>query len=186
MIGGVYQTKHNTNQTNTVTYQNVERAKQLAALDFLKSNLWQTQNWLMDNRIISEIKGEGGLISLQNLQRSALNRLLSVKRLNRILSANITLIGQGMEASELLNHLYADLMIAPKNIDLSQKSLQIHFATQLKSLLNEDELNPAIRADIQGLLSKIKKLAKKKSKTANQNSKNHFNYLKEVAQVELD
>ena len=186
MIGGVYQTKHNTNQTNTVTYQNVERAKQLAALDFLKSNLWQTQNWLMDNRIISEIKGEGGLISLQNLQRSALNRLLSVKRLNRILSANTTLIGQGMEASELLNHLYEDLMIAPKNIDLSQKSLQIHFATQLKSLLNEDELNPAIRADIQGLLSKIKKLAKKKSKTANQNSKNHFNYLKEVAQVELD
>jgi hypothetical protein len=186
MIGGVYQTKHNTNQTNTVTYQNVERAKQLAALDFLKSNLWQTQNWLMDNRIISEIKGEGGLISLQNLQRSALNRLLSVKRLNRILSENTTLMGQGMEASELLNHLYADLMIAPKNIDLSQKSLQIHFATQLKSLLNEDELNPVIRADIQGLLSKIKKLAKKKSKTANQNSKNHFNYLKEVAQVELD
>ena len=186
MIGGVYQTKHHTNQTNTVTYQNVERAKQLAALDFLKSNLWQTQNWLMDNRIISEIKGEGGLISLQNLQRSALNRLLSVKRLNRILSANTTLMGQGMEASELLNHLYADLMTAPKNLDLSQKSLQIHFATHLKSLLKEDKLNPTIKADVQGLLGKIEKLAKKKSKTANQSSKNHFNYLKEVAQVELD
>ncbi len=186
MIGGVYQTKHHTNQTNTVTYQNVERAKQLAALDFLKSNLWQTQNWLMDNRIISEIKGEGGLISLQNLQRSALNRLLSVKRLNRILSANTTLIGQGMEASVLLNHLYADLMTAPKNLDLSQKSLQIHFATHLKSLLKEDKLNPTIKADVQGLLGKIEKLAKKKSKTANQSSKNHFNYLKEVAQVELD
>lgn len=186
MIGGVHETRHTTNQTNAITYQNVERTKQLAALDFLKSNLWQTQNWLMDNRIISEIKGEGGLISLQNLQRSALNRLLSVKRLNRILSANTTLMGQGMEASELLNHLFADLITAPKNLDLSQKSLQIHFATHLKSLLKEDKLNPTIKADVQGLLGKIEKLAKKKSKTANQSSKNHFNYLKEVAQVELD
>ena len=186
MIGGIHETRHTTNQTNAITYQNVERAKQLAALDFLKSNLWQTQNWLMDNRIISEIKGEGGLISLQNLQRSALNRLLSVKRLNRIISANTTLLGQGMEASELLNHLYADLMTAPKNLDLSQKSLQIHFATHLKSLLKEDKLNPTIKADVQGLLGKIEKLAKKKSKTANQSSKNHFSYLEEIAQVELD
>ena len=186
MIGGIHETRHTTNQTNAITYQNVERAKQLAALDFLKSNLWQTQNWLMDNRIISEIKGEGGLISLQNLQRSALNRLLSVKRLNRIISANTTLLGQGMEASELLNHLYADLMTAPKNLDLSQKSLQIHFATHLKSLLKEDKLNPTIKADVQGLLGKIEKLAKKKSKTVNQSSKNHFSYLEEIAQVELD
>ena len=186
MIGGVHETRHNTNQTNAVTYQNVDRAKQLAALDFLKSNLWQTQNWLMDTSLISEIKGDGGLINLQNLQRSALNRLLNVKRLNRMLSANASLVGQGMTTTELLDLLYTDLITTPKNLDLSQKSLQIHLATHLKSLLEEDKLNPSIKADVQGLLSKIEKLAKKKGKTANQNSKNHFNHLKEVARVKLE
>ena len=184
IIGGVNETRHNTNQSKAVTYQNVERTKQLAALDFLKIHLWQTQNWLIDKQIISEIKGEGGLISLQNLQRSALNRLLSVKRLNRMLSANASLVGQGMDAAELLNHLYTDLITTSKNLDLSQKSLQLHFTTQLKVLLEEDKLNPSVKAEIKGMLHKIEKFAKKKSKTANQSSKNHFIYLEEIAQVE--
>ena len=184
MIGGVYQTRHTTNQKEAVTYQNVERNKQLAALNFLKIHLWETQNWLMDKQIISEIKGEGGLIILQNLQRSALNRLLSVRRLNRMLSANASLVGQGMDAAELLNHLYSDLITAPKALDLSQKSLQLHFATQLKALLEEDKLNPSVKADIKGMLYKLEKHAKKKSKTANESDKNHFNYLKEIAHAE--
>ena len=184
MIGGVYQTRHHTNQNTVVTYQNVERNKQLAALDFLKVHLWKTQNWLMNKQIISEIKGEGGLINLQNLQRSALNRLLSVRRLNRMLSANASLVGQGMDAAELLNRLYTDLITAPQELDLSQKSLQLHFATQLKALLEEDKLNPSVKAEIKGMLYKLEKLAKKKSKTTNESNKNHFNYLKEIAQAE--
>ena len=184
MIGGVYQTRHHTNQSTAVTYQNVERNKQLAALNFLKIHLWETQNWLMDKQIISEIKGEGGLINLQNLQRSALNRLLSVRRLNRMLSANASLVGQGMDAAELLNHLYTDLITAPKALDLSQKSLQLHFTTQLKALLEEDKLNPSVKAEIKGMLFKLEKHAKKKSKTTNESDKNHFNYLKEIAQAE--
>ena len=183
MIGGVYQTRHHTNQSTTVTYKNVERNKQLAALNFLKTHLWETQNWLMDKQIISEIKGEGGLINLQNLQRSALNRLLSVRRLNLMLSANASIVGQGMDAAELLNHLYTDLITAPQDLDLSQKSLQLHFATQLKALLEEDKLNPSVKAEIKGMLYKFEKLAKKKSKTANQSNKNHFNYLKEITQT---
>ena len=184
MIGGVYQTRHNTNQSKAITYQNVERKKQLAALNFLNIHLWKTQNWLMDKQIISEIKEDGALISLQNLQRSALNRLLSVKRLNRMLSANASLVGQGMDTTELLNHLYNDLIAVPKKLDLSQKSLQLHFATQLKALIKEEKLNPTVKAEIKGTLKKIEKIAKKKSKTANESSSNHFNYLKEIAQVD--
>ena len=184
MIGGVYQTRHNTNQSKAITYQNVERKKQLAALNFLNIHLWKTQNWLMDKQIISEIKEDGALISLQNLQRSALNRLLSVKRLNRMLSANASLVGQGMDTTELLIHLYNDLIAVPKKLDLSQKSLQLHFVTQLKALIKEEKLNPTVKAEIKGTLKKIEKIAKKKSKTANERSSNHFNYLKEIAQVD--
>ena len=98
---------------------------------------------------------------MQNLQRSALNRLLSVRRLNRMLSTNTSLVGQGMDAAELLNHLYADLITSPKTLDLSQKSLQLHFATQLRELLEEDKLNPSVKAEIKGMLYKLEKFAKK-------------------------
>jgi hypothetical protein len=89
-----------------------------------------------------------------------------------------------MDAAELLNHLYADLITSPKTLDLSQKSLQLHFATQLRELLEEDKLNPSVKAEIKGMLYKLEKFAKKKSKTANQSNKNHFNYLKEITQTE--
>ena len=101
-----------------------------------------------------------------------------------MLSANASLVGQGMDATELLNHLYQDLITTPKELDLSQKSLQLHFVTQLKVLLEEDKLNPTLKAEIKGILQKIEKLAKKRGKTANERSRNHFNYLKEIAQGE--
>ena len=184
MIGGVYETRHSSSQTNAITFKNVEKDKQLSALKFLNNNLWKTQNWLIDNRLISEIKDEGGLITLQNLQRSALNRLLNVKKLNRMLSTNATLVGVGLSPQELLNQLFINLVKHPEAVDLSQKSLQLHFATQLKSLLKEDKLNPTIKADIKAVLSKVEKEAKKKSKSANQSRKNHFNYLMTLSSSE--
>ncbi len=184
IIGGINETRHFTSQTDVVTYKNVARNKQLAALAFLDNNLWQTQNWLLNKRLLSEIKKEGGLIRLQNLQRSALNRLISVKRLNRMLSANTTLEGQGLAPQELLNRVYTSLIVAPKSLDLSQKSLQLHFVAQLKSLLKEEKLNPIIKAAISELLTKVKKKAKRQAKTGDQNSKNHFKYLAEVCALE--
>ncbi|MGB1449841.1 MAG: zinc-dependent metalloprotease [Flavobacteriaceae bacterium] len=184
MIGGVYQTRHNTNQTKAVTYQNVERNKQLAALRFLEQHLWQTQNWLMDTGLLSEIKGEGGLIPLQNLQRSALNRLLSVRRLNRMISASETLVGQGLNPTELLNQVNKSLMESKLPLDLSRKSLQIHFVTQLNSLLIEEKLNPSIKSEIKGILTQIHKKAKKQRKIETQSDKNHFGYIAEISQSE--
>lgn len=184
MIGGVYQTRHNTNQNKAVTYQNVERNKQLAALRFLEQHLWQTQNWLMDTGLLSEIKGEGGLIPLQNLQRSALNRLLSVRRLNRMISASETLVGQGLNPTELLNQVNKSLMESKLPLDLSRKSLQIHFVTQLNSLLIEEKLNPSIKSEIKGILTQIHKKAKKQRKIGTQSDKNHFGYIAEISQSE--
>ena len=58
------------------------------------------------------------------------------------------------------------------------------FRDSVKELLEEDKLNPSVKAEIKGMLNKLEKLAKKKSKTANESDKNHFNYLKEIAQSE--
>ena len=96
MIGGVYETRHSTNQPSAITYKNVDQNDQLNALKFLNNHLWQSPSWLMNPKLVSEIKGEGVLLMIQNLQRSALNRMINTKKLNRMLSTQITLVGNGL------------------------------------------------------------------------------------------
>ena len=77
LVGGIYDTPHNENQKNVYRYVNVDKSKQIEALGFLDKNLWTTQDWLMKPDLISQIRGEGVLNSVQGLQLQALGRLLS-------------------------------------------------------------------------------------------------------------
>ena len=68
LVGGIYDTKHNENQKNVTRFSNVDKDKQLEALSFLHENLWSTQYWLMDKNLVSQIKGEGVLTTIQQIQ----------------------------------------------------------------------------------------------------------------------
>ena len=182
IIGGVNETLHTSKQDQVITYKNVPKQKQLEALDFLQQNLWSTQNWLLDPTVISEFESEGGLNKIQNLQRSALNRLLSVKKLNRMLSTHMTVVGDGLLPSTMMDKLYQDLIVSPNKPDLSQKSLQLFFVQQLQKVLAEEKLNVNINAEVRGLLKKIKKTAKRKIRSQPKN-KNHFEALAALAEL---
>ena len=60
----------------------------------------------MNPELISKIKEKGALKRIQNIQRSALNRILSVSRLNRMLSTYLTLNNKGFDPVELIDSLY--------------------------------------------------------------------------------
>ena len=104
LIGGINETIMVKGQNN-IPYQNLNITSQKKALDFLDDNLWQTQSWLIDPELISKIKPEGGLKTIQNLQFAALNQILSVQRLNRMLSTKNTIIGNGLSPEILIDHL---------------------------------------------------------------------------------
>src|SRR6056300_1895668 len=106
MIGGINETLMFKGQQNT-PYKNVAASEQRKALSFLDVHLWSTQNWLVDPELISKIKKEGGLERLQNIQYSALYQILSVVRLNRMLSAGLTLEGVGLSPDALLEEIYS-------------------------------------------------------------------------------
>jgi len=182
IIGGVNETLHTSKQDQVITYKNVPKQKQLEALDFLQQNLWNTQNWLLDPTVISEFEGEGGLNKIQNLQRSALNRLLSVKKLNRMLSTHTTVVGDGLLPSTMMDKLYQDLIVSPNKPDLSQQSLQLFFVQQLQKVLAEEKLHVNIHTEVRGLLKKIKKTAKRKIRSQPKN-KNHFEALAALAEL---
>lgn len=178
IVGGVYHTRHTTRQSSVVTYENVPFEKQEAALSFLNTNLWKTQKWLMDKAWIGEFAEKGILSRIQNIQKSALKRLLDTEQLNRMHSSWATLPGKGMPVNTLLHRLSQDLcQNNTSNPDLFQRNLQLYFTTHLQSLLADEKLDPVIKTSIHYELRQLEKWAKRMKKTQNKVQKAHFDYL---------
>ena len=175
LVGGIYDTPHNENQKGVVRYVNVDIDKQLQALKFMEKNLWNTQNWLMDKSLISQIKGEGVLASLQGLQLSAFNRILSLSKLNRMLSAGESLEGNPLAVEDLIDNLFKTIVKNPENPDLSEQRLQINFVERIDELMGEEKLNPSIKSSLLNTKYKIHKLAKRRGSS-------HYKYLKSISE----
>lgn len=176
MVGGVNETLMRKGQDNT-PYKNLDQALQRQALDFLHVNLWDTQNWLIQKSLVSKIKDEGSLKLIQNLQMSALFRILSVNNLNRILSSHNTLVGQGLHPDEILDHFFIHLIVQTNTLDDSFKTLQIRFVERIQELSKEEELNPRIKTSLEAFKKEIYSIAKKRSKAGTKVEKIHYTYL---------
>ena len=179
MVGGVNETLLNKGQDN-IPYKNVDCEEQRLALSFLDVHLWTTQNWLMQKSLISKIKEEGVLKLLQNLQLSALNRILSVENLNRILSSHSTLVGQGLHPDGILDHFFLQFIINPASADDSFKTLQIRYVERILELSEEKDLNPRIMTSLEAYKKEIQRIAKKRSKSGTNEKKNQYSYLKNL------
>ena len=58
-----------------------------------------------------------------------------------MLSTHATLKGNGLSVTSLLDELYSDLIDTSNNLDLSQQSLQLHFANKLQAMLKDEKLH---------------------------------------------
>ena len=141
----------------------------------MEKNLWNTQNWLMDKSLISQIRAEGVLGLLQGLQLSAFNRILSVSKLNRMLSAGESLEGIPLSVQGLIDNLFETIVKKPENPDLSEQRLQIHFIQRIDELMSEEKLNPSIKSFLLDTKNKIHKLAKRRGSS-------HYKYMKTISE----
>jgi len=181
IVGGIYNTTHNSNQAGVTTYLNTDVSKQKEALLFLDQNLWKTQDWLMKKKLVSKIKEEGVLASFQNLQIGALNRFLSVDKLNRMLSAQESLLGNALTVEQLLNSLFKTIATKPFSEDLFEQRLQLHFIDRINLLMTEKDLNPTVKGLLMELKNDFYSLSKRKGRFANGKKRAHFNYLKNLS-----
>ena len=182
LIGGINETLMVKGQEN-IPYKNVSAQEQKRALTFLNQNLWNTQYWLVEASLLSKIKEEGGLERIQNIQFSALNQILSVDRLNRMLSAGATLEGRGLAPDELLDQIYFSFFYSETPLDDSKMALQIRFAERIKMLSNEKKLNPSLKATLEATQNGLHKKAKKRAKSGTRKEKNHYQYLARITEL---
>ncbi len=175
VIGGVHETLLNSNQVG-VPYKNVDIREQLAALDFLKRELWAPQEWLISSELVSSFAANGALEKVTGVQTAALERLLSERKLNQMLSSEQTLEGQGLSVSELLNQLRNHIFSSLDAKELSNRELQKGFILQLQSLLEMKDLHPEIKGYVHHNLQEIKGFVKKAAKGKSELLKAHFSY----------
>ena len=182
LVGGVYKTLHNSNQKGITTYFNVDVSNQKEALVFLEQNLWNTQKWLMSKNLVSQIKEEGVLSSIQDLQISALNKFLNVKKLNTLMSTQTSLKGNGMTVKELVDNLFKVLIVKRAKPDLFEQRLQLHFAEKINSLMKEKELNSTIKGILLDSKNDLHSLSKRRLIFSKGEKKVHFSYLKKLSE----
>ena len=140
-IGGVYEMYKTFDQEGAV-YTHVPKYKQQEALTFLHANLFQTQNWLLDQNIFDKIENAGSIERIRRFQTRTLNNLLDFGRMGRMLE-NETLNGanaytfiQMMEDTRA--GLFSELS-SRSSIDIYRRNLQRAFIERLEYLMTEEQ-----------------------------------------------
>lgn len=140
-IGGVYEMYKTFDQEGAV-YTHVPKYKQQEALSFLHANLFQTQNWLLDQNIFDKIENAGSIERIRRFQTRTLNNLLDFGRMGRMLE-NETLNGsnaytflQMMEDTR--KGLFSELA-SRATIDIYRRNLQRAYIERLEYLMTEEQ-----------------------------------------------
>ena len=175
VIGGVNQTLMNKGQS-AIPFKNVSKDEQLKAIDFLNTNLWSSPIWLYDKKLISKIKKDGVLTLISNLQKSVFNRILSVKKLNNLISTENTLEGNGLSVFELIERLTNNLTIDFVEPDILQRELQKNLINHFKLLIEDDKLSNEVKGFVQNKNKYLLKYFKSKRKSKSQIHKIHYQY----------
>lgn len=164
-VGGIYETRKTADQDGVV-YEPVPEAIQKEAVAFLNEHAFTTPEWLLDKEILNRIESDGAIERIQNLQTRALNSLLSVGRINRLVS---TVEQEGAEAyspielmTDLRKGIFSELYAAQKT-DAYRRNLQrafIDIASEYikKEKADDDEvLKSDASALMRGVLNQMRR-----------------------------
>ncbi len=135
-VGGIMETPKMVEEQGPV-YENVPKAKQREAVEFLNRQLFATPTWLLDNDIFDKT-GINAISTISGLQDNVLNRLLATRNLSKLIDAEAK---QGAVAYTILDML-GDLkkgiwseLPARGRTDVYRRNLQKSYVNILGDLL---------------------------------------------------
>lgn len=135
-VGGVMLTPKMVEESGPV-YENVSKAKQKEAVDFLNKNVFTTPTWLV-NADISSKTGLSATTIVGQVQDASLNRLLNSRTFGKLIDAEATSGNNAYQVTELLADLkkgiWSELATA-KATDIYRRNLQKSYVNMLTSLL---------------------------------------------------
>lgn len=172
IVGGVKETRIVKGQA-AIPYRNVNENEQKRALAFLTQELWTSPHWLLSKSVLSKVKPNNRLQRVENIQKAALHRLLSAKKLNSMLDTQQTLPIKALTVKQLLSDLTEDIIYHSQNPDLLERTLQKNLVKHYLTLSEDGALNPEIQGLVAAEIDGLKKFFKKK-KSSNQTAQKHY------------
>ena len=176
-IGGVYEFNKKPIQDGLI-YQVVSKKKQKEAMIWLQQNAFKTQDWLLNPKILANIKESGYTASILRLQNRQLFSLLSTSKLERMINSEI-IEPNSYSALEMIRDLRTGIFSETnyiKNTDVFRRNLQKSFIDRLGSLLTSKEVkNSDITSIIRGELESLNfQLTIAKNRRVNKITKYHY------------
>ncbi len=136
-FGGVYETLKKNNQAGNV-YEYVSKETQKEAADFINKQVFTTPIWLI-NKDVSSKTGVNATTTILSVQESALNRMLSLTTMNKMLNAEASIGNQAYTVTDLLSDLKQSIfteLTSKKPVDVYRRNLQKSYVERLGVIIN--------------------------------------------------
>jgi len=141
-VGGVIRTRKRQGQDG-VPYSAVEYAKQSAAIEYLNRQVFETPQWLLDPDILNRIQGSGATDLLQSRQKSALDQILNVDRMKRLIEQDFFGASSSTYSlKEMLNDLREGIwseVYQNRSTDTFRRSIQRAHIDRLEMLMDDED-----------------------------------------------
>lgn len=141
-VGGVYEYYKTYDQDGAV-YTHVDKAKQKEAMKFLREQLFETPNWLIDKNLFNKFEHAGAVERIRSTQVRTLNNLLDFGRMQRLIE-NESLNENAYSLLEMMTDLRTAVwseLSSGRNTDAYRRNLQRAYIDRMEYLMTKDQPN---------------------------------------------
>ena len=169
-VGGVNENLKKPSQEGPV-YSNVDEAYQKESMKWIEENVFDTPEWLIDEKILRNIRPDGYFDRLRSLQVRHLNNLLSFDRIGRLINAE-TVEEDYYSALDMFKDTRKALF-GSSNLDIYKRNLQRAYVERMEYLMTEESRRAGydvsqsdVRALVRGELEALKSTLRSRGNAA--------------------
>ncbi len=143
-VGGVVQTRKVQDQEGPV-FERVPEETQRRAVDYLARQVFETPGWLIQPDILSRIQDDGFVDLVRARQVFALNGLLDVARMKRLIEQEAFDGDQAYTLTEMLDDVRAAVWAEARSgeqTDAYRRNLQRAYLDRMAELMGDEEARP--------------------------------------------
>ena len=146
-IGGVVTHRKRQGQDG-VPYEMVDKETQARAMDYLNRQVFATPEWMLDEDILRRYQPTGALSQIRSGQSSALNQVLNVARMDRLVEQEAFHGNDAYSLGEALDDLRSGVwseVASGQATDAYRRNLQRAYLDRMKTIMWDDN---AMQGDV--------------------------------------
>ena len=185
-IGGVVQTRKRQGQAG-VPFEMVTKTDQKRAMEYLNRQVFATPQWLLDSNILDRFQGSGAPDLVRSRQVGALNQVLNVARMKRLVEQEAFHGSRAYSLGDMLDELREGVwseIHSAQDTDAYRRNLQRGYLERMKTLMadedaQETDIAPFVRGQLHTLSGELANAVGQVSHRATR-----LHYLDAIARIE--